>query len=270
MKSFFKNIASALLYLLPSEMRYEICRHHANKEFAENRSDFRSNGELWLMEKIIPGVSTVFDVGAHRGEWASEALRINKDIELHCFEPCSRSYSELEKGEFGEKIFLNNFGLGSQQCEKTMYIFDGSGEGNSLFIRSGLELRKDYSPQDRSETVRIETLDDYCTDKGIGNIDFLKIDVEGNELAVIEGAKGLFGHEAIGVAVFEYGGAYIDSRILLKDFFQFFSETDYDIFLLYPDKVAPIPIYDCRLENFQYKNFLIVNRAITEKIGIFS
>ena len=64
-----KNLISNILHLVPCRLRYEICRHHANKEFAENRSDFSTNGELWLMEQLLPFAKTVFDVGAHIGEW---------------------------------------------------------------------------------------------------------------------------------------------------------------------------------------------------------
>jgi len=67
-----KNILSNLLYLIPRELRYEICRHHANKEFAENRSDFNTNGEFWLLKTILPELKTVFDVGSHVGKWASQ------------------------------------------------------------------------------------------------------------------------------------------------------------------------------------------------------
>ena len=37
--------------------------------------------------------------------------------------------------------------------------------------------------------VRMETIDSYMKDEGVTNIDLLKIDVEGYELEVLEGAK---------------------------------------------------------------------------------
>ena len=64
---------------------------------------------------------------------------------------------------------------------------------------------------------------------------------------------------------FEYGGTYIDSRILLKDFYDFFARMNYSFFPLYPYSVRPVLCYDQRLENFQYKNFLIVNKNETLK-----
>ena len=265
-----KNLVSNILHLVPGKLRYEICRHHANKEFAENNSDFTANGELWLMEQLLPSAETVFDVGAHIGEWASHALHINPNIKIHCFEPCKKSFLELSQKGFGKNVTYNHCGLGIENCQDTMYVFEGSSEGNSLYLRQGLQDIKGAGSQHDTALVEIRTLDSYCEEKSIKKIDFIKIDVEGNELAVIEGGKDSFKREAVSVVQFEYGGTYIDSRILLKDFFDFFVEMNYSFFLLYPERLCPVPRYDQRLENFQYKNFLIINNSVIDDSRILN
>lgn len=122
--------------------------------------------------------------------------------------------------------------------------------------------------QINTDQVEIRTLDSYCNEKKIHEIDFLKIDVEGHEFAVIQGGKELFASECIKIVQFEYGGTYIDSRILLRDFFDFFKGLNYKFYLLYPNRVGLISNYDQRLENFQYKNFLIVNNDVLDDIRI--
>ena len=264
-----KNFLSNLLYLIPRELRYEICRHHANKEFAENRSDFNTNGEFWLLKTILPELKTVFDVGSHVGQWASQALRVNPHIDLHCFEPCKETFQFIQQKEFENNVICNNFGLGSDNTFKTLFIYGDLSEGNSLYFRRGLEKIVGTELQAKTEQVEIRTLDSYCNEKNITGIDFLKIDVEGNELDVIKGGKEYFKCERIKIVQFEYGGSYIDSRILLKDFFDFYDGMNYSIFLLYPTQVYRVPSYDQRLENFQYKNFLIVNNSVVENNKIF-
>jgi len=261
-----KNILSNLLYLIPRELRYEICRHHANKEFAENRSDFTTNGELWLLKTILPELKTVFDVGSHVGKWASQLLQLNPRIDLHCFEPSKNTFQIIQEKEFGENVICNNFGIGSDNTRKTLFVYGDLSEGNSLYLRRGLEKIVGAELQAETEQVEIRTLDSYCSEKNIEEIDFLKIDVEGNELDVIKGGKKYFESERIKIVQFEYGGCYIDSRILLKDFFDFFNEMNYSVFLLYPTRVCLIPNYDQRLENFQYKNFMVIkNKVVTSK-----
>lgn len=264
-----KNLLSNLLYLIPRQIRYEICRHHVNKEYAENHSDFTSNGELWLLEDILPGAKTVFDVGSFSGEWASHALNINPKIELHCFEPSQRSFQMMEKRGFRNNVVCNPFGLGSKNCQTTFFAYDELSEGNSLFQRRGIEKIVGREMKSKTEMVEIRTLDSYCKEKEVIAIDFIKIDVEGNEFAVIEGGKKMFENECVRMAQFEYGGTYIDSGALLRDFFDFFSETNYLIFLLYPKELRLISHYDQRLENFCYKNFIVVNNEAAKYIKVF-
>ena len=258
-------LVNGILHLVPRRLRYELCRHHVNKEVSENDSDFTENGELWLMEQLLPSAGTVFEAGSYTGEWASHALRINPKIEIHCFEPHKESFDKFQQKGFGSNVTANRCGLGAKDGQGILYIVEGMSEGNSLYRRRGLEGMMGRETRHGTEKVEIITLDSYCREKSIQRIDFLKIDVEGNEFAVIEGGRDAFTREAVRVTLFEYGGTYIDSRILLKDFYDFFTGMNYSFFLLYPKKVRPVPRYDQRLENFQYKNFLIVNNKETLK-----
>jgi FkbM family methyltransferase len=217
------------------------------------------------MEQLLPFAKTVFDAGAYVGEWASHALRINPNIEIHCFEPHNESFVRLQENEVGENVICNRCGLGVKNGYEVLYVAEGMGEGHSLYRRQGLEEIIGGEIRYGTEQVNIITLDSYCEEKSIQQIDFLKIDVEGNEFAVIEGGRNTFEREAVKVTQFEYGGTYIDSRVLLKDFYDFFVGMNYSFFLLYPNSVRPVLRYDQRLENFQYKNFLIVNNNETLK-----
>jgi FkbM family methyltransferase len=261
-----KNIVSNLLYLVPRELRYKICRHHANKEFAENRSDLKTNGELWVLNNIMPHSKTVFDVGSFAGEWTRQALFINPSIDIHCFEPNPRAFHSLKDNVFAPNITCNPFGLGSENSRKTLFVCDELNEGGSLYRRQGVAYALGVDLQTKTELVEIRTLDTYCSEKKINEIDFLKIDVEGHEFCVIQGGKELFESECIKIVQFEYGGAYIDSRKLLKDFFD---NMAYKFYLLYPNRVCRISQYDQRLENFQYKNFLIVSKQVIKERKIF-
>ena len=114
---------------------------------------------------------------------------------------------------------------------------------------------------DAAVPVSVTTLDAYCAEHGIAEIDFLKIDTEGHDLKVLRGARERFAARAIAIVQFEYGMTNIDSRDLLKDFFAFFAEFGYDLFKLRANALASFARYDARLETFTYQNWVAVRRG---------
>ena len=109
-----------------------------------------------------------------------------------------------------------------------------------------------------NEIVNFDTIDNFCETKFIDKISFLKIDVEGNELNVLLGAQKLISSGKINYIQFEYGGTYIDAKILLKDIFEFFKNKPYTINKIMQKNTKEIKEYNQILENFQYSNFLAI------------
>ena len=60
--------------------------------------------------------------------------------------------------------------------------------------------------------VKCETLDTYCELNNIEQIDFIKIDVEGGEKTIIEGAKKMLETKKIICGVFEIGQTLVDAN----------------------------------------------------------
>lgn len=80
--------------------------------------------------------------------------------------------------------------------------------------------------------------------------------MEGSELDVLRGAAGMLGGDRIQRIQFEYGGTYIDARILLKDIFDLLVPLGFKIHKIYPKALRPVERYDQRLETFQYQNLV--------------
>ncbi len=53
----------------------------------------------------------------------------------------------------------------------------------------------------------------------------------------------------------------IDSRTLLKDFFELLSPHGFQLHKLYPTSLKHISRYDQALENFQYQNWVAIQQA---------
>lgn len=218
----------------------------------------QDNGELRFLQQKLTGRNVVFDVGANVGDWSANALKIESQILLHCFEPSKSSFEQLKGKLISKNIRLNNFGLSSQSEERDLYIFEDKAGLNSLYKRHGLDAGWNIKSPERTERIRLETLDWYCQTNRIEWIDFMKVDVEGHELEVFKGGTNLFRNHQVQTVQFEYGGCNIDSGVLLRDYFSFFLPLGYSLWKIYPDGLRQYPQYDQRLENFQYQNWAVL------------
>jgi FkbM family methyltransferase len=239
---------------------YWLCHGFIDRYDNLNNWQPDSNGEIALLRKVLPNCRLVFDVGAHTGSWAEAALGVNPALEIHCFEASVRTHRQLVERTPRLPVIANAFGLGAQAETRTLYSFGEGNNANSLYRRSGLESHG-FPPQDKTETVTLVRCDDYCAERGIAAIDFMKIDTEGHDLYVLEGARGLLSKQAVGAIQFEYGGCNIDSRVLLRDLFAFFADVGYMPAKIMPDHIALMPAYDARLENFRFQNWVAVPAA---------
>jgi FkbM family methyltransferase len=236
---------------------YRLCEHYIDRFDNENNWDPETNGELALLRKVLPKCRVVFDVGSHTGNWAASALAVNPQLEIHCFEASRETHRQLIGRRPPLPVIANPFGLGAVAETRTLYSFGVGASGNSLYRRAGLEPRG-FATQTTTEMVSLDTVDAYCANRGIRALDFMKIDTEGHELFVLQGARGLLTDKAVGAVQFEYGGCNIDSRVLLRDIFEFLAAVGYVPAKIMPDHVAVMKAYDARIENFHYQNWLAV------------
>lgn len=218
-----------------------------------------------LFEEASPsGSYCVFDVGANTGgflDMLTSSLGGRKAV-VHAFEPGQAAFERLEEN-FGKNshIKLNRCGFGATEGELTLY-YSEPGSALASLTKRRLDHFRRKSPQpanEFSENVRIQTLDAYCAAEGIGKIDWLKIDVEGHELDVLTGAKGMLAAGKIRLVSFEFGGCNIDTRVFFQDYWYFFKEfPNARIFRLTPSGyLSPITKYLETLEQFRASNFLV-------------
>lgn len=225
-------------------------------------SEVTSSGEAAIFDMLIEpsgpeGSLCIFDVGANIGQYlrlARASLR-NRKFQIHSFEPSSETYAELcENARNYPDLILNNCGLGRENQEAELF-FDRACSG--LASLSKRRLAHTGVTMEFSERVRIETLDCYCERRHVEFIDLLKIDVEGHELDVLDGARCMFRKAAIGIVQFEFGGCNIDTRTFFKDFFYFFLDHGMQIARITPSGyLCEIKLYNETLEQFRTSNFV--------------
>lgn len=133
-------------------------------------------------------VSLVYDVGANRGQWAKSIRKDGYDYDLISFEP-SDTYVSLKKLAASDKEWICE-NLALSNVEGAVNLFSASNENLSTSILEPLEiLNQGFEIKFSSgRQVLATTLDLYRGEKELRKF-YLKLDVQGAEALVLEGAK---------------------------------------------------------------------------------
>jgi len=102
--------------------------------------------------------------------------------------------------------------------------------------------------------VTIKTIDSFLTEKKIPYIDFLKLDIEGNELNALFGAQEALKTNKIKSIQFEFGTCNIDSRTFFRDFYNLLS-PQYNIYRVLKNGLHHITYYSEYDEVFATINY---------------
>lgn len=256
-----RSVKSLLCFASQGPLVYPLCKRIVDLHNGEQECDMAINGELGFLRETLRDCAVVFDIGANVGDWTALALRVNPNLHIQCFEPCDATFRILSARHFGNHVVLNNFGLGDEPGTAVLHV-TGEGKssgGNSLYRRTSVARYEVL----REETIHIETFDHYCIDAGIPEVDFVKIDTEGHELQVLKGMREYIKASLVRIIQFEYGGTYIDARILLRDVWGYIENLNprYRFYKLFPYGPKRIPSYTPTLENFQYANYAIIREG---------
>jgi FkbM family methyltransferase len=169
--------------------------------------------ELRHLDAFVPLGKTAVDVGAWWGPWSWWLAR--RAFEVHAFEPNKTIYDALRTA-LPDNVDLHNVALSDHRTEATLWSPAGGRgtEGRSSLLPDGHETWL-------QQPVETAVLDEF----DLTNVGFVKIDVEGHELAVLRGASKLIERERPNVFV-EVDQA-LHSGDDIEDVFSYFTERNY-------------------------------------------
>ena len=138
-----------------------------------------------VLRYIIDKNDVVLDVGANRGLYSYALWRLR--THLHIFEPNLSLFNILLSwGQDKKNVYIYNIGLSDYEGESLLNIpLDCNGIEHDASASLNQNFNSSFSVI--TQTVNLKKLNSFYFDK----IDFIKIDVEGHELQVINGANNL-------------------------------------------------------------------------------
>lgn len=218
-----------------------------------------ANGEFALLSHVLGkdvGPVTLLDVGANRGEWSRKAASLARAhrmaIEVHAFEPLSGTRALLEKSvaELPE-IRVESVALSNAPGTAAFYSQSAGSGTSSLHPVSGA----------RAEDVTLTTLDAWIAEQQCAPIRMIKIDVEGFDSLVLEGAARTLHEGLVDVVQFEYNWRWLLNSRSLHWVFQFIEDKPYVFGKLVPDGILTFDRWHFELDRFFEGNYVLLREG---------
>lgn len=155
--------------------------------------------EHCLQGKALRGLA--IDIGANIGTFTCFIAAMGHTV--HAFEPIPETFVRLRNNVkhngLLDRARLNCLAVGQEQTLAAFRIQENSPATNRLAV-----LGQGQSPDGASvQVVAVVTVDDYCARQNLDSIDFLKVDVEGMEPYVLQGARRLLTARKIAAILIE-------------------------------------------------------------------
>lgn len=146
-----------------------------------------------IFRRLINAGDICLDIGANIG-WYTTLFQklVGSSGKVHAFEPVPHLFKDLERNVKlnapPDNVKLNNFALGNEEKNVNMHVFTDLPDGHSSISAFASSIFETF-------TTRMKTLDSYISDHKINHVGVVKVDVEGAELLVLQGASKIFEQE---------------------------------------------------------------------------
>lgn len=191
----------------------------------------------YLLHTIHQG-ATAIDVGAHKGGYTFWMRRaVGAKGHIIAFEPQRKGASLLKALFRNTQVQVEHLALSNSTGQQELYI---QPQAYEVSFEASLENKYGNSITERIDTT---TLDHYCKKHGL-TPSFIKIDVEGHELKVLEGALAVLRYARPVLLVeceMRHGGP-----LAVEQLFQFLGNLQYSGFFYRKGKRTPLELFDAQ------------------------
>lgn len=202
--------------------------------------------ELSFLDRIVRRDAITVDVGANCGLYTRELARLSRRV--HAFEP-SRAMADVLRRTSAPNVVVHEVALSDHEGAAELLI--PQSEQGAVHGLASLEPQVALSAKSCTVlNVPMARLDDMIQD----DVAFVKVDVEGHELNVLNGAAGLLERSR---PVFLVEAEDRHRPLATESVFEFFQDRGYSGFFVEDGDIVPVDQFD--VEIFQDPNSLLSN-----------
>ena len=205
-----------------------------------------------LLKILCKNKRNLFFGGAFFGDHSCLIAKKFSKSMVYCFEPYSKTRHYLKKNKIEnnlKNLIISDKALFRKENQK-LYIKDKKDDDGDISLSSYKKKNNKYFLSD--------TLDNFSKKNNIKKIDLLMMDVEGNELNVLLGAKNLLKMGNLDNIIFEIHSNYVNWKkglkntpiiqLLLKNNFYIYAIRDYHANKKLNDKIELLDINNTYLK----------------------
>lgn len=184
--SLYQKIAEKLQYISPNfyKKRYFKTLNNLNKN---NFSERNVEPELVWIKEYLPKNAVILDIGANVGTFLYQLENKLDHEHIYAFEPNKKLYQRLKRLFPTMQILPLALSDENTTAEFKVPVINGK----TIASRGTLNTSYKEKGEEKSltEKVKVIKLDDWAALEHFDKLDFIKIDVEGNEIKTLLGAK---------------------------------------------------------------------------------
>jgi len=206
-------------------------------------------GTQKTLQKLIKPGDVVFDIGANIGAHTlGIAQSVGSSGKVYAFEPADFAFAKLKRNlalnpELEVRTFPRQILLAANLAEKPE---------PQIYASWPLEGDASVHPRLRgrlvsAEYAAVETLDNFITREGITRLDLIKMDVDGHELPVFQGARETFRRFQPTLVMEMSPYIHAEFHHSFTDFVEILKQAGYS--LRNADSGRPVPLDSAKLED---------------------